>query len=199
MTAAVGLTGGIGSGKSTVAAMFAASGVPVLDLDAVGRELTRSGEPALQALVEAFGRDILNNDGSLNRARLAERCFGDAEQTQILNRIMHPPIWAAEERWLQQLTAPYALIEAAVLQESGGASRMDAMVVVVASEQLRRQRVLARGSQTVSMFEAIAARQLHDDERRQQADHVLENDGDLVALQRQVKALHQLLMQRFAC
>lgn len=198
MTAAIGLTGGVGSGKSTVASMFAELAVPVLDLDAVGRQLTRPGQPALQTLTEAFGSDILNEDGTLNRTMLADLCFGDEQRTLTLNQVMHPLIWAEERRWLEQQSSPYVLIEAAVLLESNAASRMDAVVVVIADEPLRRQRVLARGKQSASLFEAICARQLDDDERRRQADYVLENNASRDQLQEQVAALHQTLLQRFA-
>jgi dephospho-CoA kinase len=198
VTVAVGLTGGIGSGKSTVASMFADLAVPVLDLDAVGRQLTEPGEPGLQALVACFGREILRGDGTLDRPRLAALCFTDPKQTARLNGVMHPLIREEEQRWLQRQSSPYALIEASVLLESGAASRMDAVVVVLADREERRRRVLARGRQSEALFESIIARQCDDARRRKQADYVLENNGSQEALREQVKALHARLAQRFA-
>ncbi len=189
----IGLTGGIGSGKSTVAAMFAELGVPVLDLDKVGHAVLEPGSTGLQQLVEAFGGDILNPDASLNRKELAQRCFSHAEQTKKLNTIMHPLIWQAETAWLQQQQGDYALIEASVLLESGGVERMDAVIVVLADVGLRRQRVLARGGRNEAEFNAIVKRQVSDTERREAADYVIDNTGSLAALQQQVLTTHHTL------
>jgi len=191
----IGLTGGIGSGKSTVAAMFDALGVPVLDLDKVGHAVVVPGSTGLAQLVETFGRDILNPDASLNRKKLAQRCFSNAEQTRQLNAIMHPLIRQAEASWLQQQQSDYAIIEASVLLESGGVERMDAVIVVLADLTLRRQRVLARGDRSADEFDAIVDRQVSDAERRQAADYIIDNTGSLAALQQQVLKTHALLQQ----
>jgi len=195
--AKIGLTGGIGSGKSTVAAMFAAMGVPVLDLDRVGRRVAERAE-VKAALVSAFGKAVLAADGRLDRRRLASLCFASEEKTALLNSIMHPPIWRQAEAWIAEQHAPYVLIEASVLIESGAASRMDAVIVVLAAEDVRLQRVLARGDLDRTRFRAILARQCSDAERRQVADYVIENNGSLEQLRVRVKRLHRLLMERYA-
>jgi len=191
----IGLTGGIGSGKSTVAAMFAKLGVPVLDLDKVGHAVVSPGSVGLQQLVETFGANILKPDASLNRKALAQRCFSNAEQTRKLNAIMHPLIRQAEATWLQQQQGEYAIIEASVLLESGGAERMDAVIVVLADLALRRQRVLARGDRSADAFDAIVDRQVSDAERHEAADFVIINTAGLVDVQKQVLKTHALLLQ----
>jgi len=191
----IGLTGGMGSGKSTVAEMFAELAVPVLDLDQVGAAVLVPGSTGLATLVETFGRDILNHDASLNRKALAKHCFSDAEQTAKLNAITHPLIRQAEAAWLQQQQGNYAIIEASVLLESGGAERMDAVIVVLADVALRRQRVLTRGGRSASEFEAIVDRQCNDTERRAAADYMIANSGNLTMLRQQVLKTHALLQQ----
>lgn len=190
----VGLTGGIGSGKSTVAAIFSELGVPVLDLDRVGRMLTESDGECLRQLVEAFGEGILQADGALNRRALAGHCFASAAETAKLNAILHPLIRQEEERWVQNQQAEYVVIEASVLIESGGADRVDALVVVLADRELRLQRVLARGDRSAEEFDAIIERQCSDEERYRLADYRIENNGNLEELRRCVRLLHEELL-----
>ncbi len=197
--ARVGLTGGIGSGKSTAAAMFVALGVPVLDLDAVGHRVVES--PAcLRELAHVFGSDILKHDGTLNHEALARLAFASDDNTRRLNAVVHPRIWRAMEEWLRGLGdgVPYALIEASVLIESGGVSRMDAVVAVLADVATRRHRVCAARGWSMERVNAVMARQCDDVMRRRVADFVLENHGSLAALRRQVVHVHRRLLDRFA-
>lgn len=187
----IGLTGGIGSGKSSAAAVFESLGVPVLDLDRVGHEMVAPGSDGLHQVVRTFGKSMLNRDGSLNRAALAAHCFGSAEETARLNALMHPLIWQAEALWLEGKQASYVIIEASVLLESGGAGRMHGVIVVLASESLRLQRVLARGDRDEKAFRAIVARQCSDATRRAEANWLIGNNGSLAELQQQVIALHR--------
>lgn len=196
--AAVGLTGGIGSGKSTVAEMFAELGVPVLDLDRVGHEVVRPGSEGLAMLVHEFGKEILLADGRLDRKKLARKCFSSKVATERLNGILHPLIWAQEEEWLADQDAPYAVIEASVLIESGGAGRMDAVIVVLAEMSLRRKRAIELRGLSSERFEAVVARQCGDDERRRVADYLIKNDAGLNTLRQQVARLHETLCGRFA-
>lgn len=193
----IGLTGGIGSGKSTAAAMFAKFGVPVLDLDQVGRTLATADGECLCQLVAAFGEKILHADGSLDRKALAAYCFSDANETARLNAIMHPLIWRKEEEWLNRQQSDYVIIEASVLLESGGAKRMDAVIVILADESIRLQRILARGDQNEMEFRSILARQCNDNMRMQMADHVIENNGSLQQLRKHVLAAHRGFQQSF--
>jgi len=190
----IGLTGGIGSGKSSVAAMFEQLGVAVLDLDRVGRDIVTIGSTGLGQLVEAFGAQILQADGSLNRAALASHCFHNEAETKKLNAIMHPLIWQAESQWLTEQQGSYVIIEASVLLESGGAVRMDGVIVVLADEQVRLQRVLKRGDRDETAFRAIVARQCSDKQRRAQADWIIDNSGTLEGLHQQVCELHEKIL-----
>ncbi len=193
-TRAIALTGGIGSGKSTVAKMFADMGVPVLDLDVVGRDMLAS--PTVQsALLDTFGSGIQNEQGGIDRKLLATQAFCDAKQTARLNAILHPEIVAFEQQWLKQQHAPYAIIEASVVLESGGISRMDALIVVLADKTLRKKRVLTRGKQDEAMFKQIIERQCDDDMRRKYANYILHNDSSLESLQQQVIQLSEQLMK----
>ena len=191
----IGLTGGIGSGKSTLVAMFAELGVPVLDLDALGRELHKDAD-CRAALVAAFGNGILGSSGAVDRAALGRLCFADAEKMKKLNKIMHPRIWQREEAWLAAQQAPYVLIEASVLIESAGAARMDAVVVVLADIETRRDRVLRQRDMPAGQFDAILARQCDDVARRKVADFIVENEADLDALQRAAVDIHHQLLLR---
>ncbi|MDQ6997597.1 MAG: dephospho-CoA kinase [Mariprofundus sp.] len=197
MIAKVGLTGGIGSGKSTVAKIFAGMGVPVLDLDQVGRDVVAVGSTGLEQLTKAFGDAILNTDGSLNRAALAEHCFAKATETTRLNSIMHPLIREQEDVWLQQQHGSYAIIEASVLLESGGASRMDAVLVVMTDLALRRARVLTRGDRNSTQFDAIVARQCSDEQRRESADYIILNDDNFESLREKVIETHTFISKQF--
>lgn len=188
---AIGLTGGIGSGKSSAAAVFESLGVPVLDLDRVGHEVVAPDSHGLHQLIQAFGKRMLNSDGSLNRTALASHCFDSAEETARLNALMHPLIWQAEGLWLDQQQADYVIIEASVLLESGGAGRMHGVIAVLADDSQRLQRVLARGDRDKKAFVAIVARQCSDARRRAEANWLIENNGSLAELQQQVIALHR--------
>ena len=192
----VGLTGGIGSGKSTVASMFAALGVPVLDLDEAGHRVTAPGSEGLVALVQQFGDQILDGD-QLNRRKLAEICFASSEKIEQLNTILHPLIWQEEERWKCEQHATYLVVEASVLIESKGYDRMDHLVVVMADLAIREQRVLQRPGMSESMFESIISRQCDDADRLRLADDIIENNSDIESLQTHVESLHSRLIKRF--
>jgi len=189
----IGLTGGIGSGKSTLAGMLAELGVPVLDLDALGRELHKDAD-CRAALLAAFGHDILDSSGAVDRGALGRLCFADAEKTATLNRIMHPRIWQEEQVWLAAQQGAYVLIEASVLIESGGAARMDAIVVVLGDLDTRRQRVVQSRGMEEHRFDAIVARQCDDAARWQAADFIVENNNGLDVLQQAAAGLHQQLL-----
>ncbi|MDQ6987170.1 MAG: dephospho-CoA kinase [Mariprofundaceae bacterium] len=189
----IGLTGGIGSGKTALARLLSERQVPCLDLDAVGRAL-HSNADCMVALIDAFGKGIIDATGAIDRQALAALCFADAGKTKILNRIMHPRIWAQAEAWCTKQDAPYVLIEASVLIESGAVSRMHAVVVVLADESIRRQRVLASRHMDGMQFDAIVRRQCTDAARRQVADFIVENNADLPALRCQADVLHQQIL-----
>jgi len=189
-----GLTGGIGSGKSTVANLFAQLGVPVLDLDAVGHHVLSYDESLKQAVCQAFGTTILDQNSSINRARLAQLAFRDAATTEQLNHIIHPRIWQQASQWCEaQQDAPFALIEASVLIESHACERVDGVIIVLCDPAFRQQRVLQRGKQDQQLFDTIVARQCSDAQRIRAADHIIHNNGTLNDLQQAVLTLYQQL------
>lgn len=197
MIARVGLTGGIGSGKSVAASMFADLGVPLLDLDDVGRRLLHSEPSIADKLVASFGPSVRLSSGELDRQRLAELAFASQAATRRLNGIMHPLIRQEEDHWVSRQTGPYCLVEASVLIESGGVNRMDAVVVLLADLALRQQRVVQRGSPAITLFDSIVKRQCDDEGRLAVADYVIVNNTSLAELEAEVRSVHRRLLERF--
>lgn len=188
----VGLTGGIGSGKSTVANLFAELGVPVIDTDVVARQLTLPGGAALEAIRAAFGEDVILADGMLDRAALRRRVFADAVARRQLEAILHPRIRQMVEQALATLDAPYALIVIPLLVETGGYRDVLRRVLVVdCPEALQVARVMARSGLARDEVDAILAAQAGRAERLAAADDVIVNDASAAALRAEVTALHQ--------
>jgi len=188
----IGLTGGIGAGKSTVAAMMAERGAVVVDVDELGREVLRIGGHARDGVVARFGTDIVGGDGEIDRKRLAARVFGDDRALADLLSISHPAInalLADRIAALAQRGVDVVVLDMAVLVESQlGRGLYDTVVVVEAPWAVRAQRLRHRG---LSEDEAVARRdaQASDAERRAVADYVIDNGGDVDALSGQVDAL----------
>lgn len=190
----IGLTGGIGSGKSTVAHYFATLGVPVIDADQIAHELVNPGQPALQAIVNAFGTTVLDNNGQLDRARLRAMVFGaDAhpDQRQLLESILHPTIRAEMQRRAQAMTAPYGLLSIPLLVEGGRTDLIERILVVDTPEALQHQRVRERSGLPDTEITAILRAQASRQQRLAVADDVIVNDADLGKLHQQVVLLHQ--------
>ena len=189
----IGLTGGIGSGKSTVARHFQALGVPVIDADEVGRELAEPGQPALAAIVERFGTDMLDDAGRLDRARLRERVFTHPRQRRELEGILHPRIRAEIQRRITGLSPAcgYCLLSVPLLLESGWQDMVQRILVVDAPRETQIRRAVARDGVSREQVEAILDSQMDRDARLRAADDVIRNDADLAALQRRVEALHR--------
>ena len=210
----VGLTGGLGSGKSTVAAALRSLGAEVIEADELGRALMEPGQPVFSAIVEHFGRDVISPDGRLNRARLAQLAF-QGERLQELNAIVHPAVIAAQWRWMDEVfarnPAAVAVVGSALIFEverdarARGESetelarwlrRLDRIIVVTAPDELKISRYAARvGSTEAGRAAAEAdarlrlAHQIPDSVKAARADYVLENTGDKAALHAQVEAL----------
>lgn len=191
----IGLTGGIGSGKSTVAALFAARGVPVIDADAIARELVEPGHAALADIVAAFGAGVLDADGRLDRARLRARVFDDAAQRTRLEAILHPRIHAVMAQRAAAQTAPYVLLVIPLLFEAGQRTLVDRVLVVDVPVEQQRVRVAARDPLPPEQIDAILAAQLSREQRLAGADEVIDNSGDAAALERQVEELHRRYLQ----
>lgn len=188
----VALTGGIGSGKSTVAAEFGRLGVTVVDTDVISRELTATPGPVLDAIVAAFGAGILDAGGALDRAALRDKAFSDPRARQTLEGILHPRIRQAAAQHLGQAGSPYVLLVVPLLTENLPAYRelIDRIAVVDCAESLQLQRVAARPGLNRELAAAILASQCSRPERVAIADDVIPNEGDLPSLTRQVADLH---------
>lgn len=196
----VGLTGGIGSGKSAVAGYFRELGVPVVDADQVSREVVEPGTEGLSALTEAFGVDVLQPDGTLDRKALGAKVFGDPAARRQLEGILHPRILQRSVEHFQRLAAEghaYVVYEAALLVEGGRHEQMAALVVVAASEENQLARVMARDGLTEEQARQRLAAQLPLAEKVAVADHVIVNDGTLDDAKARTAEVHQALLARF--
>ncbi|HEU4622379.1 MAG TPA: dephospho-CoA kinase [Burkholderiaceae bacterium] len=190
---AVGLTGGIGSGKSTVAAMFAAHGAYVIDTDVIAHALTAPGGAAIEAIRAAFGDEVINDDGSLNRAAMRERVFTDPAQRHRLEAILHPRIRAEALRLARDAThAPYVIHVVPLLVESGTwASLVDRILVVDCDEAVQRTRVMKRSGLSLEQVQAIISAQASRAQRLAVANDVIDNSGATDSLAARVAALHE--------
>jgi dephospho-CoA kinase len=189
---AVGLTGGIGSGKSTVADLFAELGTPVIDTDVVARELTAPGGAALEAIHALFGDAVMQADGTLDRAALRGLVFADSASRRRLEAVLHPRIRQAVDRALAALDASYALVVIPLLVETGGyRDVLDRVLVVDCPEALQIARVAARSGLARDEAKAILAAQAGRAERLAAADDVIVNTGTREALRAEVARLHR--------
>ncbi|MBI3576241.1 MAG: dephospho-CoA kinase [Gammaproteobacteria bacterium] len=186
----VGLTGGIGSGKSTVAMLFARHGVPVIDTDEIARTLAAPGEPAHREIVSAFGRKVLDSTGGINRAWLRQTVFGNPPERRRLEAILHPRIRAEVVARTSALRAAYCLVVVPLLIEAGFTDLVGRVLVVDADESLRLERAKARGGLSEAEIRNIMASQLDRQERLRKADDVITNNSDLAHLEREVTRLH---------
>jgi dephospho-CoA kinase len=186
----IGLSGGVASGKSSVAAAFHALGVPVVDADQLAREVVERGQPALAAIAAAFGADYLLPDGSLNRRRLRELVFSDPERRRQLEEIVHPAVRAAEGAALTGVSAPYVVVAIPLLAETGQQHRFDRVLVVDCPEALQKSRLMARDGSSATEADAMLAAQATRAARLAIADDVLDNSGSLAELDAAVRRLH---------
>jgi dephospho-CoA kinase len=196
----VGLTGGIGCGKSTVAKMFASLGVPVLDADDVAHRLVEKGQPALAQIQQTFGPDILNPDGSLNRKALRERIFSDPKQKQQLESILHPLIYKTLQMELDQLVAaPYCIISIPLLFETNMMHFVDRILVIDCPVETQIERVKVRDNLTIERIQSIIDSQVSHAFRKARADDLIDNSAADYRLAEQVKKLHNLYFSISAC
>jgi dephospho-CoA kinase len=191
----VALTGGIASGKSAVAALFEARGVPVVDSDAIAREIVAPGSPALEAIRRRFGERILQGDGTLDRRALREQVFADPVARRDLEAITHPAIRARMQEWSQAVTGPYQIHMIPLLVESGGRRDFDRVLVVDCPEELQIQRVMQRDGVDANSARNSLAAQASRAARLAIAGDVIVNDGDRDKLFHDVDALHQRYLQ----
>ncbi len=187
----VGLTGGIGSGKSAVASLFRERGIKVIDADIAARKVVEPGTPALQAIAAHFGEDTLQDDGTLDRAALRQIVFDTEAERLWLEQLLHPAIgqWIADE--LANADSPYAILESPLLLETTQHEMADCTLVVDVEEQTQIDRASARDGNTPEQIKAIIAAQMSRKLRIEKADDVIDNNASLEALLEPVQALHK--------
>lgn len=186
----VALTGGIASGKSTVAELFAAQGVPVIDLDQIAREVVAPGTALLERVLQRFGGHLRLDDGSLDRRALRAIVFGDAAARTELEGMLHPAILALTAERSAATGGPYQIIVMPLLAETAAASRYDRVLLVDCDEALQRQRLQRRDGISASQAQAMLAAQASRQQRLSVADDVIRNDDSLADLARAVGNLH---------
>jgi len=190
----VGLTGGIASGKSTVARLFESLGVPVIDTDVLAREVVAPGQPLLRQIATRFGADVIAADGSLDRARLRSLVFGNPAARADLEQLTHPAIRARLEEISAALAGPkhgpYQLLVIPLLVETAGRTPVDRVLVVDCSEALQIRRLQARDGSTLEQARQILSAQVSREARLAAADDVITNEGDLESVRDRVAALH---------
>lgn len=188
----VGLTGGIGCGKTTVLELFKKLSVPVLDADLIARQLVEKGQPALVEIAQAFGDGILTADGSLDRARLREIVFSDTHRKQKLESIIHPLVFQSIESQLKQLTAPYCIICIPLLFETNQTAFVDRILVVDCPVEIQMERVKKRDKLPVKLIKSIIDSQVSRAYRLEKADDIIDNSASEATLAERVKNLHNL-------
>jgi len=187
----IGLTGGIASGKSTVAARFSELGIPVIDADQSSRSLVAPGQPGLKAVVARFGAGVLTADGELDRRALRQLIFADPRKRRDLEAILHPLIRADMERRAAQAVGPYLILAIPLLVEGGARDQVDRILVVDADEDLQLRRLMTRDAESAEQARAILAAQANRAARLKAADDVLLNSGTVPELRQAVDRLHQ--------
>lgn len=186
----VGLTGGIGSGKSEVSRRFEALGIKVVDADIIARELVAPQSPALQSIRQHFGETLIDAEGALDRAQLRRIIFSQPEQKAWLENLLHPLVREQTMQQLQTANSPYAILSSPLLLETSQWQLADRILVVDASEDLQLARASARDSNKSAQIQAIMKTQLPRAERCARADDIIANHGDLAELDQQVARLH---------
>lgn len=186
----LGLTGGIGSGKSAVAEHFVELGVDVIDADQAARWVVEPGRPALAAIAEHFGTQVLQADGQLNRSVLREQIFAAPTQRRWLENLLHPLIAQEVEQFLANAQSPYAILVSPLLIESGQYKLTQRVLVIDVPERLQIERTMRRDQLSVEQVQAILAVQANREERLRHADDVLSNDRDLAWIRSEVERLH---------
>jgi dephospho-CoA kinase len=187
----LGLTGGIASGKSTVAALFARLGIPVIDLDQVARDVVAPGSPLLAEIFRRFGESLRQSDGTLDRRALRARVFADEARRRELEALLHPSIRARTDELLATADGPYQIVVHPLLAENGARDRYDRVLLVDCDPARQRERLAARDDADPALVEAMLAAQATRAQRLAVADDVIVNDAGLDGLQAQVAALHR--------
>lgn len=191
----IGLTGGIGSGKTAVSDKFNALGIHIVDADIAARVIVEPNKPAWHEIKDYFGEEVLLADQNLNRAWLRQQVFSDQEKRKKLEEITHPRIRDEIIRDLRSSTSSYTILSSPLLIESGQAKLVSKTIVVDVSEQVQIERTCSRDNNDIEQVKRIIAAQLPREERLKHGDWVIDNNQTLEALDQQVEALHQELLE----
>ncbi len=190
MVFVLGLTGGIGSGKTAVSDYLQTKGIRVVDADQVSRQIVEPGQPVLAAITERFGSDVLNKDGSLDRRALRERVFSDPVERRALEALTHPAIGAEILRQLQEADSPYVILASPLLLETGQRQMTNRVLLIDVPEAVQVARTVARDEASEEQVRAIMAAQMPRQERLALADDVVTNDKQLTDLHKAIDELH---------
>ncbi len=190
----VGLTGGIGSGKTTVAKIFQMLGIPVFDADSNAKQIMNTNKIIKKELIAAFGKSIFNDD-ELDRKKLAAIVFNDKQKLKLLNSIVHPETIKASEDWVKQQHSKYVIKEAALLFESGSNKELDLVIGVIAPKEIRIERVIARDNTSKKEAELRITKQNDEEITKKLCDYSIINDDEHLVIP-QVLELHQILMNK---
>jgi len=185
----IGLTGGIGSGKTTVADYFSDLGVEIIDADEIVHTISSPGHPPFDAIVHHFGKSILKNDGTINRPALSHKVFKDVSERKILEGILHPAVRLSMHQAIKNVQSPYCILVIPLLVETGFVDLVDRVLVVTADRSRRKEWLKQRSGLSNEQIESIMDAQASDEERRQIADDVIENNGSLESLFLKVEEL----------
>ena len=186
----IGLTGGIGCGKTTVSKLFEQLGVSVIDADETAHQLVEPGQPALQAIVKIFGANIVNADGSLNRSTLRDIVFSDTAKKKQLESILHPEVFSMIQKTIDKFEKPYCIVCIPLLFETGKTGFVDRILVVDCPVSNQVQRIILRNGLDQNRIMSIINSQVDREYRLKHADDVIDNSGDGIGLAEQVKKLH---------
>jgi dephospho-CoA kinase len=195
----IGLTGGIGCGKTTVALLFEQLKIPVIDADEIAHQLVAIGQPALIRIQEEFGADVFNLDGSLIRKKLRELIFSDPQKKQRLEAILHPLVYQSMQTKLEQLNSPYCIICIPLLFETHMTCFVDRILVVDCPVETQIERVRKRDNMTMETIQSIIDSQVSRTFRKDQANDLIDNSETDDRLAEEVKKLHNLYLSLSAC
>ena len=190
----IGLTGGIGSGKSTISALFETEGIPVIDADRISHNLVLPGKSCFKKIISDFGSGMVQKDGSLDRAKLRKEVFANPNARTQLEAIMHPAVRAEMLTQANAVIAPYCILAIPLIIETQQQNIVDRILVVDVPEELQIERVKKRSKLPADEIEAIINAQVSRQERLQHAHDVIDNDGDITSLKQQVIKLHTLYL-----
>jgi len=191
----VGLTGGIGSGKSAAAEIFRACGVEVIDADSLAREVVEPGQPALNDIAAHFGSDILTSEGRLDRAALRKIVFSNPEHKSWLEKLLHPLIAELLQRRLNATKSPYAILESPLLLETEQHKLVDRVLVIDVNQEIQVDRSVRRDGSDEELIRSIIASQINRAERIQHADDLVSNEESLEQLRENIEALHSKYLE----